>query len=63
MEEKTKIKVEGEIILTANDGWYFLSNDGTLYSSTVCSSIDEILETESSVGERFRITIERLGEN
>ena len=53
--------VDGKIILTDKDEWYFLGDDGTVYSSGVCSSIDEILETESGIGERFRITIERLG--
>ena len=63
MKEKAKMVVDGKVILTDKDEWYFLGDDGTVYSSGVCSSIDEILETESSVGERFRITIERLGEN
>lgn len=61
MEEKAKMVVDGKVILTDKDEWYFLCNDGTVYSSGVCSSIDEILETESGIGERFRITIERLG--
>ena len=63
MEEKAKMIVEGEVILTNKDEWYFLCDDGTVYSSGVCSSIDEVLGIESSVGERFRITIERIGEN
>ena len=63
MEEKAKMIVDGKVILTDKDEWYFLCDDGTIYSSGVCSAVDEVLETESSVGERFRISIERLGEN
>lgn len=42
-----------------NGNWFF-ENDKESYSANVPTAIDEILDIESQVGDKFKITIEKL---
>ena len=44
-----------------SDGWLF-ETDTNSYSQQVCAAIDELMEKLSKDGDKFKITIEKLGE-
>ena len=44
-----------------SDGWVF-ENEKTQYSSYIPATLDELLETTTQDGEKYKITIERLSD-
>ena len=57
MSKKEIIGYVGEY----SDGWVF-ENEKTQYSSNIPASLDELLETTTQDGEKYKITIVRLSD-
>ena len=55
-----KIEIEGEVTFDADKQQWCFESDDSLYSFVIPAAIDEIMETDSEIGERYKITVERL---
>lgn len=52
--------IEGIVEVDNQYGSWIFATDNEIFSEEIPATIDSILGTDSQVGDRFRITIERL---
>lgn len=62
MEELGINRMKKEFIgtITLGNGVWAFETEKSLYSANVPTAIDELLETETENGEKYKITIEKL---